>query len=48
MTPRLKEIFNKEIQPALKDQFGFKNIYMAPRIEKNCFKYGSWFRWFRL
>ena len=34
MTPRLKEIFNKEIQTALKDQFGFKNIYMAPRIEK--------------
>ena len=34
MTPRLKEIFNNEIQPALKDQFGFKNIYMAPRIEK--------------
>ena len=34
MTPRLKEMFNKEIQPALKDQFGFKNIYMAPRIEK--------------
>ena len=34
MTPRLKEIFNKEIQPAFKDQFGFKNIYMAPRIEK--------------
>ena len=34
MTPRLKEIFNKEIQSALKDQFGFKNIYMAPRIEK--------------
>ena len=34
MTPRLKEMFNKEIQPALKDQFGFKNIYMAPKIEK--------------
>ena len=34
MTPRLKEIFNKEIQPALKDQFGFKNIYMAPKIQK--------------
>ena len=34
MTPRLKELFNKEIQPALKDQFGFKNIYMAPKIEK--------------
>ena len=34
MTPRLKEIINKEIQPALKEQFGFKNIYMTPRIEK--------------
>ena len=34
MTPRLKEMFNKEIQPALKDQFGFKNVYMSPRIEK--------------
>ena len=34
MTPRLKEIFKKEIQPALKEQFGFKNIYMTPRIEK--------------
>ena len=34
MTPRLKEIFHKEIQPTLKDEFGFKNIYMAPKIEK--------------
>ena len=34
MIPRLKEIFNKEIQLALKDKFGFKNIYMAPKIEK--------------
>ena len=34
MIPRLKEIFNKEIQPALKSQFGFKNVYMGPRIEK--------------
>ena len=34
MTPRLKEIFNKEIQPALKAQFSLKNIYMAPKIEK--------------
>ena len=33
MTPRLKLIFNKEIQPALKNQFGFKNIYMTPKIE---------------
>ena len=34
MTPRLKELFFKEIQPALKNQFGFKNIYMSPKIEK--------------
>jgi large subunit ribosomal protein L5 len=34
MTPRLKEIFNKEIQPNLKEQLGLKNIYMSPRIEK--------------
>ena len=34
MIPRLKEIFSKEIQPALKDTLGLKNIYMTPRIEK--------------
>jgi large subunit ribosomal protein L5 len=34
MIPRLKEIFNKEIQPALKDKFNLKNIFMTPRIEK--------------
>ena len=34
MIPRLKEIFNKEIQLSLKEKFGFKNIYMTPRIEK--------------
>ena len=34
MTPRLKETFKKDIQPALKEQFGFKNIYMVPQIEK--------------
>ena len=27
MTPRLKELFHKEIQPALKTQFGLKNLY---------------------
>ena len=32
--PRLKEIYFKEIQPALKMQFGYKNIYMGPKIEK--------------
>ena len=34
MIPRLKELFFKEIQPALKSQFGFKNLYMSPKIEK--------------
>ena len=34
MTPRLKEIYSKEIQPSLKDSLGLKNILMAPRIEK--------------
>ena len=34
MIPRLKEIYFKEIQPALKTQFGYKNIYMGPKIQK--------------
>jgi len=34
MTPRLKELYYKEIQPALKEQLGFKNIYMGPKIQK--------------
>ena len=34
MTPRLKEFFYKEVQPALKTQFGFKNLHMSPKIEK--------------
>ena len=34
MNPRLKELYYKEIQPALKSQFGFKNLYMSPKIEK--------------
>ena len=29
MIPRLKELFFKEIQPALKTQFGFKNILLT-------------------
>ena len=34
MTPRLKELYIKEIQPSLKTHFGFKNLYMGPKIEK--------------
>ena len=32
MSPRLKELFVKEIQPALKSKFGFKNLYIGPKI----------------
>ena len=31
---RLKELFTKTIKPNLKEQFGYKNIYMVPEIEK--------------
>ena len=34
MTPRLKEIYNKEIQPALKESLGLKNIFMTPKVDK--------------
>ena len=34
MQPRLKETLIKEIQPKLKEKFGFKNIYMVPKIYK--------------
>ena len=34
MTPRLKDLYYKEIQPALKEKLGFKNTYMGPKIEK--------------
>ena len=34
MTPRLKEKYFKEIQNSIKEQFGFKNLYMGPKLEK--------------
>ena len=34
MTPRLKELFLKEIQPNLKQKLGCKNLYMVPEIKK--------------
>ena len=34
MTPRLKELYYKEIQPALKEQLGFKNTYQGPKVVK--------------
>ena len=34
MTPRLKEIYSKEIQPGLKESLNLKNIFMTPKIQK--------------
>ena len=34
MEPRLKNIIKKDINPSLKEMFGYKNLYMGPRIEK--------------
>jgi len=34
MIPRLKEIYFKEIQPHLKEKFGFKNSFMGPKLQK--------------
>ena len=34
MIPRLKDTYKKKIQPELKEKFGFKNIYMTPKLNK--------------
>ena len=34
MDPRIKEIILNEINPSLKEMFGYKNLYMGPKIEK--------------
>ena len=34
MTPRLKLTITKDIEPALKEKFGYKNLYMGPKIQK--------------
>jgi len=34
MIPRLKELYYKEIQPALKEQLGFKNTFQGPKVLK--------------
>ena len=34
MEQRIKTIIFKEINPSLKEMFGYKNLYMGPRIEK--------------
>ena len=34
MEPRIKDLIIKEINPSLKEKFGYKNLYMGPKIEK--------------
>ena len=34
MEPRLKNLIIKEINPNLKEKFGYKSLYMGPKIEK--------------
>ena len=34
MEPRLKNLVINEINPSLKEKFGYKSLYMGPRIEK--------------
>ena len=34
MEPRLKETIIKVINPSLKEMFGYKSLYMGPKIEK--------------
>ena len=34
MEPRLKDIIANEINPSLKEKFGYKNLYMGPKIQK--------------
>ena len=34
MAPRLKEMIQKEINPSLKEKFGYKSLFMGPKIQK--------------
>lgn len=34
LTPRMKELYDREVLPALMKQFNYKNIMEAPRVEK--------------
>ena len=33
-TPRLKTLFASTIKPAMKEEFGYKNDMMIPRLDK--------------
>jgi large subunit ribosomal protein L5 len=38
--PRLKEKYNKQVVPALMEQFGYKTIMQVPKITKICINQG--------
>ncbi|MGD9800301.1 MAG: 50S ribosomal protein L5 [Parvularculaceae bacterium] len=33
-TPRLKQHYSEKVRPSLREQFGYKNVMMTPKIEK--------------
>ena len=39
-TPRLKAQYKESIAPALKEEFGYKNVMQIPRLEKNVLNIG--------
>jgi large subunit ribosomal protein L5 len=39
-TPRIKEQYNKEVVPAIMEQFGFKSIMRVPKLKKICLNQG--------
>jgi len=41
MTPRMKERYRDEIVPAMVNEFGYKNVMQAPRVEKVTLNIGA-------
>jgi large subunit ribosomal protein L5 len=39
-TPRLKEKYSKDVVPALKEKFGYKNMMQVPKLTKICINQG--------
>lgn len=39
-TPRLKEKYSKDVVPALKEKFGYRNMMQVPKLTKICINQG--------
>ncbi|MFN5883919.1 MAG: 50S ribosomal protein L5, partial [Bacteroidota bacterium] len=39
-TPRLKEKYSKDVIPALKEKFGYRNMMQVPKLTKICINQG--------